>query len=322
MDEKTTLHNYLKAARKALLWKLEGLSDYDLRRPLTATGTNLLGVLKHVASVEIGYFTEVFGRPCPVALPWFDEGAEPNADMWATADETYEQIVALYHRSWEVTDATIEELAIDAKGYVPWWPEERREPTLHTALVHMLAETNRHGGQIDILRELIDNSAGHRQEVDNMADVEAGWWPGYCDRLEHLARTFRGDGPGVRVHTARVARPARDLAATLAFYTDVVGLARLGGFQDHDGLDGVFVGPPGGSWHIELTRHSSGEPLPTPTEEDLLVLYVSAGEAAAVGERLTAAGHAAFMHPNPYWAKVGASCHRDPDGYVLVICPD
>ena len=94
MDQKDVLHRYLKSARQALLWKLEGLADYDLRRPLTATGTNLLGVLKHVASVEMGYFTSVFNRPCDVPLPWFDEGAEPNADMWATAEETRDDIVA------------------------------------------------------------------------------------------------------------------------------------------------------------------------------------------------------------------------------------
>ncbi len=322
MDDKTVLHNYLKSARRALLWKLEGLSDYDLRRPLTATGTNLLGVLKHIASVEMGYFTSVFNRPCDVPLPWFEDGAEPNADMWATADETYEQMVALYHRSWELSDATIEELPLDAKGYVPWWPEDRREPTLHTALVHQLSETNRHLGQIDILREMIDESAGHREGVDNMADVDADWWPRYYDRLEHLARSFRGDGPGVAVRDARLARPARDLAATAAFYTDVVGLARLGGFVDHDGLDGVFIGPPGGAWHLELTHHTSGEPVPTPTDDDLLVLYVSADEAATVTARVSAAGHPSFVHPNPYWANVGAFCHRDPDGYVLVICPE
>src|SRR3954468_24565642 len=95
-DPKAELKLYLQAARDALLWKLDGLSEYDIRRPLTPTGTNLLGLVKHVASVELGYFGETFGRPHGESLPWFVEDAEPNADLWATAGESREEIVGLY----------------------------------------------------------------------------------------------------------------------------------------------------------------------------------------------------------------------------------
>lgn len=148
-DPKADLHRYLQAARDALLWKLDGLTEYDIRRPLTPTGTNLLGLVKHVASVELGYFGETFGRPSGEPLPWFEDDAEPNADMWATADEPREQIVGLYHRSWAHSDATIGALALDATGRVPWWPDERSEVTLHRILVHMIAETDRHAGHAD-----------------------------------------------------------------------------------------------------------------------------------------------------------------------------
>jgi hypothetical protein len=87
-DPKADLRYYLQAAREALLWKLDGLSEYGIRRPLTPTGTNLLGLIKHVASVEIGYFGDTFGRPFGEPLPWWEDGAELNADMWATADES------------------------------------------------------------------------------------------------------------------------------------------------------------------------------------------------------------------------------------------
>src|SRR6516225_9898746 len=107
-DPKTDLHRYLQDAREALLWKLDGLSEYNIRRPLVPTGTNLLGLVKHVASVELGYFGEVFGRPSEEPLSWLDEDAEPNADMWATPEESREEIVALYHRTWAHSDATIE----------------------------------------------------------------------------------------------------------------------------------------------------------------------------------------------------------------------
>jgi uncharacterized damage-inducible protein DinB len=187
-DPKADLHRYLQAAREALLWKLEGLSEYDVRRPLTPTGTNLLGVVKHVASVEAGYFGDTFGRPYPETFPWFADDAEPNADMWARADESREEIVGLYHRVWAHSDATIEALPLDAGGRVPWWPEERSGVTLHRILVHMLAETNRHAGHADVVRELVDGEAGLGSNNDNLPPVEEAWWAEYHDRLEEVAR--------------------------------------------------------------------------------------------------------------------------------------
>ena len=191
-DPKAVLHRYLQTARDALLWKLDGLSEYDARRPLTPTGTNLLGVVKHVASVEAGYLCDTFGRPYPEPFPWFAEDAEPNADMWATADESREQIAALYHRVWEHSDATIDALTLDAAGQVAWWPEERSQVTLHQILVHVIAETNRHAGHADIVRELIDGAAGLRDYNDNLPPVDEAWWRAYRDRLEQVAQAAGG----------------------------------------------------------------------------------------------------------------------------------
>ena len=187
-DPKAELVPYLKAGREALLWKLDGLGEYDIRRPLTATGTNLLGLVKHVASMELGYFGDTFGRPTPVLLPWLDDGAEPNADMWATADETREQIVELYRQAWAHSDVTIETLPLDALGRVPWWPTEHSEVTLHRILIHMIAETDRHAGHADIVRELIDGAAGLRAGNSNLAPGGEPWWSDYHDRVESAAR--------------------------------------------------------------------------------------------------------------------------------------
>jgi uncharacterized damage-inducible protein DinB len=184
---KSVLHRYLQIAREALLWKLDGLSDYDARRPMTPTGTNLLGLVKHVASVELEYLGDVFGRPSGEPLPWFEDDAEPNADMWATSDESREQIVDLYRRAWKHSDATIDALELDAVGRVPWWPDDRAEVTLHTIIVHMIAETNRHAGHADIVRELIDGAAGLRADNDNMAPADADWWREYRDRVDRAA---------------------------------------------------------------------------------------------------------------------------------------
>jgi uncharacterized damage-inducible protein DinB len=189
MDEKATLHRYLRTAREALVWKLEGLPERDVRRPLTATGTNLLGLVKHAAGVEAGYLGDVFGRPFGEPLPWLDDDAEPNADFWATAEESREQVVALYHRVWAHSDATIEALGLDATGTVPWWPEDRRHPTLHRVLVHVIAETQRHAGHADVVRELADGAVGLRQTNDNLAQTD---WPAYVRRLQEVADRFRG----------------------------------------------------------------------------------------------------------------------------------
>jgi uncharacterized damage-inducible protein DinB len=192
-DPKSELHRYLRVARDALIWKLDGLSDYDVRRPMTPTGTNLLGLVKHVASVEAGYLGETFDRPFPEPLPWFEDDAEPNADMWASADESREQIVSFYRRVWAHSDVTIDTLALDAVGHVPHWPPERNEVTLHQILVHMIAETDRHAGHADIVRELIDGKAGLRADNDNMAPGDEAWWAAYRDRLEQVARGSAGD---------------------------------------------------------------------------------------------------------------------------------
>jgi uncharacterized damage-inducible protein DinB len=187
-DPKTVLQRYLQTAREALVWKLEGLSEYDVRRPMTRTGTNLLGLVKHVASVEAGYLGDCFGRPSPESLPAFEEGAEPNVDMWATPAESRESIIDLYHRVWAHSDATIEALELDALGQVPWWPEEHRQVTLQQILVHMATEAHRHAGHADIVRELIDGAAGFRPSNDGLAPGDDAWWDDYRDRLESVAK--------------------------------------------------------------------------------------------------------------------------------------
>jgi len=187
---KTTLSRYLQQARDAAVWKLEGLDEYDIRRPMVRTGTNLLGLVKHVASVESAYFGEVFGRPFPDPPPWTSDGAEPNADLWATAGESRDFVVDFYRRVQKHSDDTIASLPLDAIGFVGWWPEERRNPTLHAVLVHMIAETHRHAGHADILRELIDGSVGRSA---NGSEFEYEFdWEEHRARLEQAARDAAG----------------------------------------------------------------------------------------------------------------------------------
>jgi uncharacterized damage-inducible protein DinB len=184
-DPKEDLHRYLLAGREALLWKLEGLSEREVRRPVTPMGTNLLGVVKHVAGVEAGYLGDCFGRPFPEPLPWMAPDAEPNADMWAGPDETRASVLALFARTAAHGDATIEALPLDARGAVPWWAPETREVTLHRILVHLISDVQRHAGHADVVRELIDGSAGLRADNDNLPDDLD--WPAYVARLQRVA---------------------------------------------------------------------------------------------------------------------------------------
>jgi uncharacterized damage-inducible protein DinB len=192
-DPKADLQRYLKNVRDAMIWKLDGLSEYDARRPMTPTGTNLLGLVKHVASVADGYFGDTFGRPSGIEMPWFAEGAETNADMWVPADESRQDILSLWNRAWAHADETIEALDLDAPGQVPWWSAGHREVTLHRILVHMVDETSRHAGQADIVRELIDGAVGLRPTNDNMAPGDKAWWADYCARVEQAAHEANGD---------------------------------------------------------------------------------------------------------------------------------
>jgi len=190
-DDVHPLRRYLAGGFEALRWKLDGLSEYDLRRPLVPSGTNLLGIAKHVALVAAGYFGPVFGRPTALAeLMAQFESAEPNADMWATADESSEYIRGLLDTAAAEVDAAMAELPLDASGRVPWWGDHG-DVTIEQVAVHMVAELHRHAGQADIVRELIDGAAGLNARNDNLPEVDAEWWAAYRDRLQAVAESFR-----------------------------------------------------------------------------------------------------------------------------------
>jgi hypothetical protein len=186
-SHKAALSMYLQSARDALLWKLDGLPEYDIRRPMTPTGTNLLGLVKHVTGVELGYLGDTFDRPYGEAAAWTDEDADASADMWARADESREQIAERYRRSWAHSDATIDALSLDTTGRVPWWGSDDNEITLLHAVVRVIADTQRHAGHADILRELIDGAVGMNEANTSIGTQSPTWWADYRSRLEDVA---------------------------------------------------------------------------------------------------------------------------------------
>jgi len=189
-SEKVLLHGHLNAARDALIWKVEGLTESDRRRPLTPTGTNLIGLVKHMTWIEGWYLCEFFGHERP-SLEW---ESEPDADwghhshMYAKPEETSEQLIASYRAATAAADRTIEELDLDATG--THWSGET--VSLRAMLLAVLVDTTRHAGHSGIVLELIDGTTGDR-------DTPSGFYgtndPEY--RSKYLARV-RGeiDTPG------------------------------------------------------------------------------------------------------------------------------
>lgn len=156
-EEKESLHVSLDRHRDVVLWKLEGLDDEQLRRPMTPTGTNLLGLVKHLGAVEYGWFCETFGREVE-PLPFEED--EPDADLRVEPHETTADIVAFYGRARAAADRVIEDLPLDELG-TAWFGDA---VSMRWVLIHMIEETARHAGHMDILRELIDGATGdHRR---------------------------------------------------------------------------------------------------------------------------------------------------------------
>lgn len=187
---KTILRKSLHAGRNDLMWKLDGLGERDLRLPRTSTRLNLIGVVKHMGQVEIGYFGDTFGRLWPdraevVTDEQFD--ADPQADWYATESESAADILDFYRRVWDFADETIDTHDLDAQGRVPHWQGEKAIVSLQQIMVHVLVDLTRHLGQVDVVREAIDGHVGLNPRNPNMPDGQD--WDAYLTKLRTLADT-------------------------------------------------------------------------------------------------------------------------------------
>jgi uncharacterized damage-inducible protein DinB len=152
-DEKTSLQASLDRHRDVVLWKLDGLDDEQLRRPMTPSGTTMLGLVKHLAAVDYVWFCQTFGRDIE-PLPFDDD--DPNADLRIEPDESTADVVAFYGRARDAANAVVADLDIYAVG-TAWFGEP---VSLRWVLIHMIEEMARHAGHLDICRELIDGASG------------------------------------------------------------------------------------------------------------------------------------------------------------------
>lgn len=184
-DLKAELWAGLRDTRTKIIGRLDGLSEYDLRRPLTPTGTNLLGLIKHLAGEEYGYLGEAFDRPPTERPTWFRDDPYTEIDLWATEDETSAYILDTYRKARAHADTTIAELTLDSVGHVAHW--DHQETTLATLMIRMIGETAAHGGHADIVRELIDGRVG-----DNGSAL-ADHWQSRRAEIQTAAERFRED---------------------------------------------------------------------------------------------------------------------------------
>lgn len=117
----------------------------------------------------------------------------------------------------------------------------------------------------------------------------------------------------------RVARPTDRLDDVVRFYTDGLGLQILYQFENHDGFDGVMVGIPGESYHLEFTHHRGHSVGRAPTQDHLIVFYLpDQQEWQQTVERIKSIGNKPVTSYNPYWDKKGVT-FEDPDGYRIVL---
>ena len=191
MDLLETLVARVERELGSLIGKAEGVSEYDARRPLVPSGTNLLGLVQHTSAVTLGYVTEIFGRDPGWDMPYFADGAAEGADMWVAADVPREHVIALGRHTLEQVRLTGTELRIDSRGRVPWWPPERADVTLGVMLVHVLAEVSRHAGHADILREQVDGALGQRPDDPNLPGYDATGWSVFTATIQEAADQHR-----------------------------------------------------------------------------------------------------------------------------------
>ena len=154
-DEKAMLSAFLDRYRETILWKLEGVTKEQASARLVPSATTLLGIVKHLAYVERGWFPIYFAGG-PVNYPWAEDEPDQDIDFRVSATDTIESVSALYReeiaRSREiVAGASLDDLSKE---------QDRGPRTLRWIMVHMIEETARHAGHADILRELTDGAIG------------------------------------------------------------------------------------------------------------------------------------------------------------------
>jgi uncharacterized damage-inducible protein DinB len=157
--ERETLETFLDFYRETIQLKVSGMSGQDAVKVIVPSGWSLLGIVKHMGYVEQNWFRTRFAGEQDLPVPWTDE--DPDADFRIEPDETVQGVIDFYREQCERSRAIAAGASLDdmAEEWPPDRPPEKR-PNLRWILVHMIEETARHAGHMDVARELIDGTTG------------------------------------------------------------------------------------------------------------------------------------------------------------------
>ena len=163
-DERTMLSAFLDYHRATLAWKASGLTQAELSQTIPSSSLTIGGLVKHMALVEDSWFIEDFlGQPMPEPWASVDWEADRDWELHTAADDTPEELLALYAESCARSRAIVaaaESLDQRAVATARHGPEQGQPFTLRWILLHMIEETARHNGHVDLIRESIDGLTG------------------------------------------------------------------------------------------------------------------------------------------------------------------
>jgi len=169
-SEIDTLLGALDRNRRTFAWKVFGLSSEQMRSTLGPSTVTLGGLAKHLALVEDYYFALGLGEVMP--QPWrdVDFDADPDWDWHSAADDSAEELQALWEASvGRSRAATTAFLADRSAGSPVSWSDWQEPPNLRRVLVDMVEEYARHTGHADLIRESLDGLVGEGLPADQDA---------------------------------------------------------------------------------------------------------------------------------------------------------
>lgn len=156
-DEETLLHAFLDWYRETVALKCEGLSEEQAHRRLlpSSPAMSMAGLVNHLRWVEFVWFEHrLLGSPD--TSPWPDSD-DPDIEF-AVDDRPLDELLAEYERQCERSREIVKGLPLDAMTIPPVYGDDHI--SLRWIMHHMIEETARHAGHLDIMRELLDGVRG------------------------------------------------------------------------------------------------------------------------------------------------------------------
>ncbi|MEV0704716.1 DinB family protein [Saccharopolyspora sp. NPDC050389] len=151
-DERTALLSFLQRQRDLVVWKVSGASDAVLRSVATPTGLTLPGLVRHLTNVERSWFRRVFAGETGLVFDWSD--ADPDGDLKVPDGVPMAELLAEYTAESARCDEVLRAAgSLDEVSAL-------RDLSLRWVVLHLIEETARHLGHIDVLREQADGVVG------------------------------------------------------------------------------------------------------------------------------------------------------------------